>query len=148
MDNYTFLKQIQKCGDFGAVHHIKRKSDDKSFVVKIISKSQTKNLKHIRREGDIMSKLDHKYIIKMHAKHETYDSLNIIMEKCTGGDLFDRIKFKGRFKENEAKSVIKMVCSALYYMHNEHRIIHRDLKPENILFLTSSINSDIKIIDF
>jgi len=44
--------------------------------------------------------------------------------------------------------IIKMVISALFYMHDQHRVVHCDLKPDNILFVNESEESDIKIIDF
>ena len=54
------------------------------------------------------------------------------MELITGGNLFDMVKSKRRFKESQAADVIKQILQALNYMHNQN-IMHRDLKPENIL---------------
>lgn len=49
-----------------------------------------------------------------------------------GGDLFDEIHRRRRFRESEAASMVNDIVNALYYLHCRH-IVHRDLKPENLL---------------
>ena len=66
------------------------------------------------------------------------------MEYCKGGDLADKLVSIKRFKETDAKKIIKQSLYALKHLH-DHKIAHRDLKPENILFTTEG---DIKLIDF
>lgn len=69
------------------------------------------------------------------------------MELLTGGELFDSIVTKGSYTEAEAAEVIRDVCSAIAYLHDEG-IVHRDLKPENLIYLDPSEGSPIKITDF
>lgn len=102
----------------------------------------------IKDEIDILRNLDHRYIIKLHDVYESKRTLHLVMEECKGGELFDRIKSKGYFREEEAKPVIRKICEAIYFMHDKHRVVHCDLKPDNILFVTEAEDSDIKIIDF
>lgn len=95
-----------------------------------------------------MRKLDHQYVINIYETYETKHVLHIVMELCSGGELFDRIKSKRYFREEEAKPVVRKICEAIHFMHEKHRVVHCDLKPDNILFKTKAEDSDIKIIDF
>lgn len=40
------------------------------------------------------------------------------------------------------------IIKGLSFLHDICQIIHTDIKPENIVFVSSEINSNIKIIDF
>ena len=74
----------------------------------------------------------------------------IVMELMAGGELFDYVVQKGTLTEAEASVIVRMVTSALVYMH-ECNIIHRDLKPENLLLKykpNSIYDLEVKIIDF
>jgi len=158
-DNYVVIKKIGEPGQFGKAFQCRRKKDGKVLAVKEISKARIYRLhpsnatrqhllKSMQAEIDIMRRLQHPYIVNMYETYETKHELHIVMEECKGGELFDRIKTKQRYKEQEAKPIIKMICNALYYMHDRHRVVHCDLKPDNILFVDESEHSDIKIIDF
>lgn len=78
---------------------------------------------------------------------ETFEfnkEISIIMELCSGGDLYTR----DPYTEEEAARIVGSTLSAVAYMHSR-KIIHRDLKFENILFCSSSgSHSEIKVIDF
>ena len=43
------------------------------------------------REVNLMIQLDHPNIIKLYEVYETDKNIYLIMELCTGGELFDRI---------------------------------------------------------
>jgi calcium-dependent protein kinase len=65
-----------------------------------------------------------------------------------GGELFDEIKRRAHFSEQDAALVMNQLLSAVTYCHERH-LVHRDLKPENILLDRSAgKNLSIKIIDF
>lgn len=102
-------------------------------------------------EINILTKVDHPNIIKLYEVYEDNRYVFLIMEECTGGELFDRIldriESKKLYSEKEACSIFKQMMSAVSYCHSE-KICHRDLKPENLLFLTKDETSPIKVIDF
>ena len=56
----------------------------------------------------------------------------MVLELLNGGELFDRIRKKSKYSENDAKEVMKRFLNALAYLH-ERNIVHRDLKPANII---------------
>lgn len=66
------------------------------------------------------------------------------MEHVSRGNLFQLIKQKRYFQENEAFYYFVQATAGIYFLH-EHGFIHRDLKPENLLI--SEINI-LKICDF
>lgn len=91
---------------------------------------------------------DHPNVCKLFEAFEDQDNYYLIMELCTGGELFDAIIGKGHFSEKEAADLMRSLVDFLQYAHSKC-IIHRDLKPENIL-LSSRNNKDavLKVIDF
>merc|ERR1712048_550190 len=76
-------------------------------------------------------------------------NIYLVMELCTGGELFDRIIDAGHFTEQQAAILMQQIIRAIYYMHENH-VCHRDLKPENFIFMTKDPieKSLLKIIDF
>ena len=55
----------------------------------------------------------------------------LVMQSCSGGELFDRIAAR-KCTEKDAAMAVLDVLSALDFIHSR-RILHRDLKPENVL---------------
>ncbi len=98
-----------------------------------------------------MVQMDHPNIIKLYEVYEDNRYIYLIMEECSGGELFDRIldriTNKSMFSEKEAAVIFRQMVSAICYCHAQG-ICHRDLKPENLLFLDSSNESPLKVIDF
>jgi len=58
---------------------------------------------------------------------DTTEVMYIILELMEGGELFDRIKSKGKLSESCAKLIFYQVVHAVYYLHRQG-ITHRDLK--------------------
>jgi len=55
-----------------------------------------------------------------------------------GGELFNRIQEKKSFTEKEAAEIMKDICLAVKFLH-DNNIAHRDLKPENLLYTRKGI---------
>lgn len=53
--------------------------------------------------------------------------MKIIVNRVTGGELFDRIVEKGSYTEKDASLLIKQILEAVDYMHSQG-VVHRDLK--------------------
>jgi calcium-dependent protein kinase len=96
-----------------------------------------------------MKIMDHPNIIKLYESFEDHRNIYLILELCTGGELFDRIIDAGHFTEVQAATVMQHMFRAIFYMHENH-ICHRDLKPENFLFTTKEPidKCALKVIDF
>ncbi|CAM9757505.1 unnamed protein product, partial [Hapterophycus canaliculatus] len=77
--------------------------------------------------------MDHPNIVRLNQVFDCQNCLYMVMELCTGGELFDRIVMKDHYTENEARDCIIQVTKAILYCH-QNGIVHRDLKPENLLY--------------
>lgn len=141
---YDFLETLGK-GTYGKV----KKAVDRTgklVAIKSIRKENIKDeqdLTHIRREIEIMSSLNHPYIVTIYEVFENKDKIVIVMEYASKGDLFDYISGR-KISEREARHVFRQIVSAVHYCH-KNGIVHRDLKLENILL---DANGDVKIADF
>ena len=149
-DKYEIVEEIG-AGGFSRVLKVKNKNTGVLYACKEMQKKKLTDMEGFTREINIMIKLDHPNIIKLYEVYETETYVYIIMELCTGGELFDRIidnTDQGKqFSEKQAASIFQQMMSAINYCH-KNGIVHRDLKPENLLYLTKDANSPIKVIDF
>lgn len=147
---YEVGAQIGQPGSFGYAVQVRCKETGELRACKVINKSRFVGVGHalenFRNEITIMRELKHDGIIHLHEHFEDKERLFLVMELCSGGELFDAITERGRFTETDAASLVRQVMAALAYMH-ERRIAHCDLKPDNFLF-TDSTRTKLKVIDF
>ncbi|KAH9913075.1 kinase-like protein [Epithele typhae] len=102
---------------------------------------------NFRREIEILSQMKHPRICEFKEVFFESNSLSLVMELVSGGDLLKYITNTDRgLPEAETQRITYQICDALSYVH-EQGIVHRDLKPENIL-LTSEDPPNVKIADF
>uniref|UniRef100_A0A1I7UWA5 Serine/threonine-protein kinase par-1 n=1 Tax=Caenorhabditis tropicalis TaxID=1561998 RepID=A0A1I7UWA5_9PELO len=142
---YKLLKTIGK-GNFAKVKLAKHVITGHEVAIKIIDKTalNPSSLQKLFREVKIMKQLDHPNIVKLYQVMETEQTLYLVLEYASGGEVFDYLVAHGRMKEKEARAKFRQIVSAVQYLHSKN-IIHRDLKAENLL-LDQDMN--IKIADF
>jgi len=148
-EKYDLGKVVGR-GAFSVVNLGVRKTTGKKYAVKCISKKliDKKEMNLLEREIDIMQKLQHPNIIQLVEVIDTSDTLYLVLEFASGGELFDAVVQKGSYSEAEAARIIRQILEAIAYVHN-HGIAHRDLKPENLLLSNESGQPDfVKIADF
>ena len=97
--------------------------------VKIIDHS---NIKNIKNERDLLSKLNHPFIVNMHFSFQNTNYLYLVMDLLTGGDLRYHLFYQNYFNEEQSKFFVSCVLLGLEYCHS-NLIIHRDIKPENVI---------------
>ncbi|KAK3591833.1 hypothetical protein CHS0354_007696 [Potamilus streckersoni] len=130
-------------GSFSICRKCRRRSTNKIYAVKIISRRvdanrEIKSLALCQNHPNIVTLVD-----VIHDEIHTY----LVLEYLQGGELLERIKKKKSFNEPEASKIMWQLVQAVDFMHCRG-VVHRDLKPENILFANESEDSVIKIVDF
>ena len=144
------IKEKLGSGKFGLIKLGINKKTNKKVAIKIMSKSNMANddLELVRTEIEILKICQHPNIIQLYDVFENINYFYIIMEYCSGGDLFSYLEKRNfRLPENQACKFMHKMCAAIYYIH-QYGIAHRDLKPENVLMTSNDENADLRILDF
>ena len=132
--DYDFVKLVGQ-GGFGKVFLVRRKSDNVFLALKVMRKEKLIEKSHseyIRMERDVLTRVQHPYIVTLHASFQTTSKLYLVLDFINGGHLFFQLYKQGTFLEPLAAIYTAEIVLAISYLH-ELGIIHRDLKPENIL---------------
>ena len=143
---YKF-KDVLGGGHFGSVRVAYRRDEEprKYYAVKSISKTNIsdEDMKNLIREVDIISGLQHPNIIKFFETYHDEHYFHIVMELCTGKEVFGKIIEDGKLTEQTVSKIIAKVLHAISYCHSKG-ITHRDIKPENILFKSNDTDAEVK----
>jgi hypothetical protein len=152
LHDYTIFSKVLGTGGSGTVRECLNRRTNESFAVKTVVKAKIGCLDHLRREIEVLSSIQHPSIIRIVDCYEDLNYVHLVTEKCSGGELFDKIDrcFQSQcFDERSAARTIKSLLEAVAYLH-ANGLVHRDIKPENIL-LESQVDDDdspIKLVDF
>jgi len=132
-DQYKVGDEIGR-GAFSVVKKATHKKSSEDVAIKFIEKKfvDKQDLMLLAREIDIMKKVDHSNVLKLKEVFETDETIALVMELVTGGELFYKIVEKGNYSEKDAANIVAQMINGVEYLHGEG-IAHRDLKPENLL---------------
>ena len=144
---YDISKNELGKGSYGIVQLGKLKGTNVQRAIKIIEKSKVSNVERFKLEVEIMMKLDHPSILRLYDYFEDKKFVYLVLELCTGGELFDRIIANKYYNEEEARMLFKQIIKGIYYCHL-NGVCHRDLKPENFIMVSKNDPFTLKIIDF
>ncbi|XP_065124837.1 serine/threonine-protein kinase Nek2 [Paramisgurnus dabryanus] len=145
------------CGSYGKCQKIKRKSDGKILVWKVLDYGTMAEAEKqmLVSEVNLLRELKHPNIVRYYDRiiDRTNTTLYIVMEYCEGGDLaslINRCIKERRYLEEEfILRVLAQLSLALKECHGRKdgssTVLHRDLKPANI-FLDAKQN--VKLGDF
>ncbi|RWW09646.1 hypothetical protein GW17_00026855 [Ensete ventricosum] len=147
---YSLGKELGR-GQFGVTYLCTDIATGAQYACKSISKRKlaTKSDREdIKREIQIMQHLTGQAsIVEFKGAYEDRNSVNLVMELCAGGELFDRIIAKGHYSERAAAAICRAIVNVVNICHFMG-VMHRDLKPENFLLATNDEDAMLKATDF
>lgn len=152
----------EKLNDSGCHTQVYRATDKKSGGDRIV-KMRARRFA-VGGEGVCRSLLtrmlnleSHSNVLGLHDVLEDEQNYYIIMERCSGGELFDFLQTETDVPERECKRIMREILEAVDHIHSKG-LIHRDIKPENIMFHDTTADpstpkevqqkKSIKLIDF
>jgi hypothetical protein len=126
---YKVLHQVVGTGSFGTVRTCVHRSTRQRYVVKsIMINGNMKNATLLKDEIALVQRVHHRNVVSVRDVIQDRRFIHIVMEKCHGGDLFDKIVNGGvRLSEDRACAILNELLDAVAYLH-ERNIVHRDLK--------------------
>lgn len=151
-EKYNAIKMIGK-GSFARVYLVENKETKEQFAVKAFAKeylmSQPKGKESLVNEIDLMRELKHPNIIEFIELHESNNSVYVVMELSTGGEVYLLVAKMEHLSIRQIQKIIFDILSALRYLASKG-IMHRDLKLENLILKNESgiDGNQIKIVDF
>lgn len=147
---YKLEKELGR-GQFGITYLCEEKATGRKYACKSISRAKlatNKEVQDVRREVSILQHLTGQpNIVEFKGAYEDRQNLYLVMELCSGGELFDRIIAKGSYSEREAAKIFKQIVNVVHVCHFMG-VMHRDLKPENFLLVSKDEDSPLKATDF
>lgn len=112
------------------------KNKSRIFAMKEMSKAKVyykKSIKSVANERKFLEMFNYSLLCNMYYAFQDFDTLYIIMDYLSGGDLRYHICRRSFFTEKETKFIAACITLSLNYIHDKN-VIHRDLKPENLVF--------------
>lgn len=137
-NSFEFLVRLGR-GAFGEVFHVKQKSSGRSYAMKVLHKEKVMGsnlLRYAFTERNILSYIQHPYIVSLHYAFQTPKHLVLVMQYCPGGNLQQLIRRLGRKLQGLSLPLAQLYAAelllALQHLH-ERNIVYRDLKPDNVV---------------
>ena len=140
---FKIINQIGK-GKFSTVYLALHEETSQKVAIKQIKKSEINTDELLIREINIQKILFHPYLTQLYCVIEKGESIFLISEYCSKGDIVSNLIENGVFDESYSCKIFQQILSSLEYLH-KNNICHRDIKPENILL---NENFHAKLTDF
>ncbi|CAI5987394.1 unnamed protein product [Closterium sp. NIES-64] len=143
-------------GQYGKVYVCTEKATGVRYACKTIARSSlisVEDVEDVRMEVSVLFRLQGQpNVVRVHSTYEDRRDIHIVMELCSGGELFDEInrrcdEMTVPYSERDAAKLCKAVVRAVHSCHSSG-VIHRDLKPENFLFSSAGADAVLKAADF
>ncbi|XP_026174393.1 cGMP-dependent protein kinase 2 [Mastacembelus armatus] len=134
-------------GGFGRVELMTTVNHGKYYAMKKVSKKlivAKRQEEHMMFEKKILKAIQCDFIVRLHATFKDTRYIYMVMEFCSGGEIWTKLKEVGRFDEPIAMFCTACVVEAYAYLHKKN-IMYRDLKPENLML---DVKGYVKLVDF
>ncbi|XP_060769919.1 cGMP-dependent protein kinase 1 [Neoarius graeffei] len=134
-------------GGFGRVELVTTLHHGKYYALKKISKKiivQKRQEQHVLFEKRLLLDIECDFIVRLHGTFRDSRYIYMVMDFCSGGEIWTKLKEVHRFEEDITVFIAACVVEAYAYLHKKD-IMYRDLKPENLMLDSMGY---IKLVDF
>ena len=124
-----------------------QKNKSRIFAMKEMCKAKVsykKCIESVSNERKFLEKFNYNLLCNMYYAFQDSETLYIVMDYLSGGDLRYLISRRNYFTEIETKFIAACITLNLNYIHSKN-VIHRDIKPENLVF---DSNGYLHLTDF
>ncbi len=121
-------------GGMSVVYKARQVSLNRPVALKVLRGDQSEaeeTLRRFRNEAELLARLDHPNIVRIHATGEQDGRPFFVMPLLEGGSLAGRLARFGADPRAAAR-LVAVVAHAVHHAH-QRMVLHRDLKPSNIL---------------
>mmetsp|Transcript_137073 Transcript_137073/g.292762 ORF Transcript_137073/g.292762 Transcript_137073/m.292762 type:complete len:336 (+) Transcript_137073:67-1074(+) len=158
-DLFDFQEKLFESNTQSKVFRATCKKTSQDVIVKLRSKQFSKNGEKIWRSllTRMLNLEEHTNVLGLQGVFEDDSSYYIVMQRCSGGELFDFLNSETDVPERECKRIMREILEAVDHIHSQG-LIHRDIKPENIMFHDAtadekvpspkSAKKTVKLIDY
>ena len=146
---YRVVREVGRGGMATILEVMHRESGDVRAIKLMLPGGHTEEVvQRFRLEFDILARLDHSGIMRVHSTDELDGRPYIVMELLDGRELgavvesWKELPPRERFAR--ARQVLVSVAKTLEYVHSQG-LVHRDVTPSNIMVLN---DGSIRLMDF
>ena len=140
--DYLLIEFLGK-GENSMTFMAKNKKNNEILAIKKLKRNKNANEEEIKSELDNLKKLKHAYINKIYDYYIEDDSIYLLEEFCSEGNLLDKIQNGKIFPEFIVKIIMFEIFKALIYLKSKN-LVHGNLKIQNILIELNDIKTDEK----
>ena len=138
------IEKLLNRGGFGRVWLAADTILERYVAIKELIEVDESRINNFIHEMQIVARLGHKNIIKIHQAIPEDEGVYLVMEYCHSGSINDELKNDGKMPYDKAVSIVIDICAGLEAVH-EQGIVHHDIKPANIML---GGDGEVKISDF
>ncbi|KAG7238307.1 hypothetical protein INR49_031018 [Caranx melampygus] len=152
--NYLWsLQDVLGQGATASVYKARNKRSGELVAVKVFNFMSYSRPREVQmREFEMLRKLNHSNIVKLHAVEELPSKQKVlVMEYCSGGSLLSLLEEPENafgLPETEFLTVLQCVVQGMNHLR-ENGVVHRDIKPGNIMRQVGEDGKSVyKLTDF
>ncbi|XP_035583582.1 obscurin-like [Zalophus californianus] len=138
---FAFQAQIRR-GRFSVVRQCRERASGRALAAKIVP-YRPEDKAAVLREYEALKSLRHPHLAQLQAAYLSPRHLVLILELCSGPELFPCLAERASYSESEVKDYLWQMLSAAQYLHAQG-ILHLDLRSENMIVTEYNL---LKVVD-